>query len=132
MDDITETPFNGSTEIWNIVNLTQDAHPIHLHLVQFQVVERIPFRELQFEEAVEAYIRDGKQGDPPDPMNFVSGDPIPPEDNEMGWKDTMIAYPGHITRVIATFDLPGHYVWHCHILEHEDNEMMRPFIVVEE
>lgn len=132
MDDITETPVNGTIEIWNIVNLTQDAHPIHLHLVQFQIVERIPFRELQFEEAVEAYIRDGKQGDPPDPMNFLSGDAQLPEDNEMGWKDTMIAYPGQITRVIATFDLPGHYVWHCHILEHEDNEMMRPFIVVDQ
>ena len=129
-DEITETPMNGDTEIWNIVNLTVDAHPVHLHLVQFQVVERIPFRDLAYHEAQEAYLRDGKVGEAPDPMDYLSGEPLPPRSWETGWKDTVIAEPGQITRVIATFDMVGLYVWHCHILEHEDNEMMRPFVVL--
>lgn len=128
-DEITENPQLGDTEIWNIVNLTVDAHPIHLHLVQFQVIERTPIREQAYHEALEAYLRDGSQGDPPDPMNFVSGPPIAPNSWESGWKDTVIVDPGHMTRIIAKFDLPGLYVWHCHILEHEDNEMMRPLQV---
>ncbi len=57
------------------------------------------------------------------------GSPVPPESWERGFKDTVIAYPGEITRVKALFDLPGRYVWHCHIVEHEDNEMMRPYQV---
>jgi spore coat protein A len=128
-DEITENPNVGDVEIWNIVNQTVDAHPIHLHLVQFQVVERIPFRELAYHEAQETYIRDGSVGEPPDPMNYVTGQPLAPRSWEMGWKDTVIANPGEITRVIAHFDLAGLYVWHCHILEHEDNEMMRPLLV---
>jgi FtsP/CotA-like multicopper oxidase with cupredoxin domain len=79
----------------------EDAHPIHIHEVQFQVVARQPF----------------------------AGPARPPESWETGFKDTVIAYPGEITRIKATFDLPGRYVWHCHILEHEDHEMMRPYIV---
>jgi len=100
---VTETPVLGATEIWEIHNFTADAHPIHIHEVQFQVVNRerfAPGRALQ-----------------------------PPERWETGFKDTVIAYPGAITRVKAKFDLPGLYVWHCHILEHEDNEMMRPLQV---
>jgi spore coat protein A len=91
----------GATEIWELHNFTADAHPIHIHEVQFQVVDRQPF---------EGAIR-------------------PPERWETGFKDTVIAYPGEITRVKATFDLAGLYVWHCHIVEHEDNEMMRPYRV---
>ncbi|MEJ2710413.1 MAG: multicopper oxidase domain-containing protein, partial [Anaerolineales bacterium] len=101
MDDITENPGLGSTEVWEIHNTTEDAHPIHLHLVQFQVVER-------------------EDGD---------GNMRTPEPWESGWKDTVIAYPGEITRIKATFDIQGLYVWHCHIVEHEDNEMMRPYYV---
>jgi FtsP/CotA-like multicopper oxidase with cupredoxin domain len=119
----------GDVEIWNIANLTVDAHPIHLHLVRFQVVERVPISDLSFHEAVEKYVREGQVGDPPDPMTFTTGNPLPPESWEMGWKDTVIAYPGQVTRIIAKFDLPGLYVWHCHLLEHEDNEMMRPYYV---
>jgi FtsP/CotA-like multicopper oxidase with cupredoxin domain len=129
MDETTEVVSLGNTEIWNIVNLTVDAHPIHLHLVQFQVLERVPIRELQFHETLEAYVRDGKQGEPPDPLNYATGDPQPPQAWETGWKDVVIAYPGEITRIVANFDLPGLYVWHCHILEHEDNEMMRNLVV---
>jgi bilirubin oxidase len=100
-DPITENPALGATEVWEIHNGTEDAHPIHVHQVQFQVVDRQPF----------------------------DGAPRPPEPWETGRKDTVIAYPGEIMRVKARFDLPGLYVWHCHILEHEDNEMMRPYFV---
>jgi len=101
MDDITENPALNATEIWEIHNFTEDAHPIHIHLVQFQIVERQPF----------------------------GGDPYLPEAWESGRKDTVISYPGEITRVKAKFDIPGLFVWHCHILSHEDNEMMRPYRV---
>ncbi len=107
MDDTTENPSAGATETWEIYNFTMDAHPIHIHLVQFQVVGR---------EAI--------GGGP-----SVAGSNLPlPTEN--GFKDTVIAYPGEITRVQATFDYAGLYVWHCHIVEHEDNEMMRPYRVV--
>ena len=128
-DPITENPMLGDTEIWRMINLTADAHPMHLHLVAFQVVDRIPFDKEQYLEAQEEYLQDKNDSDPPDPLDFVTGDPETPEAWEMGWKDTVIASPDHITRIIANFDLPGLYVWHCHILEHEDNEMMRPFFV---
>ena len=101
---ITETPMLGDTEMWEIYNFTQDAHPIHLHLVHFEVVGR--------------QLMDGEE------------EQRGPEPWETGPKDTVIAYPGEITRVKATFDKPGLYVWHCHILEHEDNEMMRPLYVM--
>jgi spore coat protein A len=102
-DEITENPGLNDTEIWRLYNLTEDAHPIHLHLVMFQVLGRAPLDN---------------------PENIE-----PPEDWETGWKDTVIAYPNEVTYIIARFDLPGLYVWHCHILEHEDNEMMRPYYV---
>jgi spore coat protein A len=100
-DVITENPNLDATEMWEMHNFTEDAHPIHIHQVQFEVVER----------------EDG--------FGNVRG----PESWETGYKDTVIAYPGEITRVKAIYDLPGFYVWHCHIVEHEDNEMMRPFHV---
>ncbi len=100
-DPITENPALGAIEVWEMYNFTEDAHPIHIHEVQFQVVNRQPF----------------------------GGVSRPPESWETGLKDTVIAYPGEITRVKALFDLPGLYVWHCHIVEHEDNEMMRPYFI---
>jgi len=102
-EDITENLTLNTIEVWEIYNFTEDAHPIHIHEVQFQVVSR--------EEVDE------------------DGDIRGPEPGETGFKDTVIAYPGEITRVKALFDLPGLYVWHCHILEHEDNEMMRPYFI---
>lgn len=126
---VTENPIVGDTEIWRIINLTADAHPIHLHLVQFKVLDRIPFDKEAYMKAQQQYLTGGKQGDPPDPLTFATGDPIPRALGETGRKDTVIADPDHITRLISHFDLPGLYVWHCHILEHEDNEMMRPYIV---
>jgi bilirubin oxidase len=115
MDEITENPMVGDTEVWEIYNFTADAHPIHLHEVQFQVVNRQPL--LADEEGMTLA------------PATVAGPPIAPEPAETGYKDTVIAYPGQVTRIKATFDLAGLYVWHCHIVEHEDNEMMRPFFI---
>ena len=115
MEDPTETPLVGSTEVWEIYNFTMDAHPIHLHLVQFQVVNR---------QALET--DDGVAVAPA----VLLGNPFPPESWETGYKDTVIAYPGMVTRIKARFDRAGLYVWHCHIIEHEDNEMMRPYRVL--
>lgn len=101
-DEITENPAVDSIEVWEIHNFTEDAHPIHIHEVQFQIVNRQKFGDVT---------------------------QSPPESWEAGFKDTFIAYPGQITRVKALFDLSGLYVWHCHIVEHEDNEMMRPYFI---
>jgi spore coat protein A, manganese oxidase len=98
-DPITENPAVGATEVWELFNFTEDAHPIHIHEILFEVLEREPF----------------------------DGTARGPEAWETGRKDTVIAYPDEITRVKATFDRPGLFVWHCHIVEHEDHEMMRPY-----
>jgi spore coat protein A, manganese oxidase len=101
-DAITENPAVGATEIWEMHNFTEDAHPIHVHEVQFQVVDRQP---------------------------IPGGAARPPESWETGFKDTVIAYPNEITRIKARFGVGGLFVWHCHIVEHEDNEMMRPYFI---
>ncbi|HSM57877.1 MAG TPA: multicopper oxidase domain-containing protein, partial [Candidatus Sulfomarinibacteraceae bacterium] len=111
-DPITENPAVAATEVWDMYNFTEDAHPIHIHLVQFEVLEREVLNESS-----------------PHYPQFDVGAVVPREAWETGPKDTVIAYPGEITRVKARFDLPGFYVWHCHIVEHEDNEMMRPYHV---
>ena len=125
-DPISEDPKAGSMEIWSFANTTGDVHPMHIHLVQFQVLNRQTFD-------VQTYMQTGKL--------VFTGIPMPPESNERpAWKDTVKTYSGYITRVIARFDLPARivakageefrYVWHCHVLEHEDNEMMRPYKIV--
>ncbi len=114
MDPITENPAVGSTEIWEIYNATVDAHPMHIHEVVFEVVNRQPIFVDESDKTVAIV---------PDSV------PMPPEPWERGFKDTVIAYPGQVTRVRAFFNTPGQYVWHCHIVEHEDNEMMRPYAV---
>jgi spore coat protein A, manganese oxidase len=101
-DPITENPALGATELWEISNFTADAHPIHLHQVMFQVVNR---------------------------QVLGAKKPRAPELWESGFKDTVVAYPGEVTRIKAFYDLPGLYVWHCHIISHEDNDMMRPVCV---
>jgi FtsP/CotA-like multicopper oxidase with cupredoxin domain len=116
MEPTTDNPRLGDTETWEFYNFTADAHPIHIHEVQFRVVDR---QSLATDD----------EGIAVQPATIV-GRPRPPEPWETGFKDTVIAYPGEVTRVQARFDLPGRYVWHCHILEHEDNEMMRPYDVV--
>ncbi len=177
----TELPRVGSTEVWEIANITGDAHPIHIHLIQFQLINRQTFQLNKYTSAWEAAFAGGfKPGDgPPFSYNTVNADnavggnipftpylqmsPAPPAANEAGWKDTIVMHPGEITRVAVRFapqgvavggvsaginlfpfdptaligqtDFAGNpggpgYVWHCHILDHEDNEMMRPYIPV--
>jgi spore coat protein A len=123
-DPITENPTLGATEVWEIHNATVDAHPIHLHLVAFQIVNR-----QKYDATVVPKLNDhGTQGGALRNVRY-KGQPKGPGAYEAGWKDTAIMYPGEVTRVIATFDKPGRYVWHCHILSHEDHEMMRPYYV---
>lgn len=150
---VSEQPVVGSTEEWCIVNLTMDAHPIHLHLIQFQIVSRQKFE-------VDKYTTDwlqlnSKLGNPPwmaipkslPIESYLVGESQGAEANEAGWKDTVKAFPGEVTRIRVRFapqnsqSCPGKnlfpfnpsagpgYVWHCHILDHEDNEMMRPYQV---
>jgi spore coat protein A len=143
---VSETPTLGSTEDWILVNPTMEAHPIHVHLVQFQLVQRQTFD-------VVAYSAEWSRlnGDPPfthSTINVVSldayltGEPSGPSPSEQAWVDTIIVYSGEAVKIRMRwtqqngspfmFDAtagPG-YVWHCHLLEHEDNEMMRPYIVV--
>jgi len=115
-DPVTENPALNSTEIWSFVNPTDDSHPIHLHLVRFQILDRQKFETF-------GYLTRQK-------LRFT-GPPVPPDPAEAGWKDTVRAEPGMVTRIIVRFDgYVGRYVWHCHILEHEDNEMMRPYDVI--
>ena len=116
---VTENPVLNSTEIWELYNETADAHPIHLHLVSMQLISRQKFNARINEE-------NGK------PTNIkLIGQPVYPDPDEQGWKDTWVMYPGEVTKVIAKFDMPGLYVWHCHILSHEEHDMMRPFYVAE-
>jgi spore coat protein A len=169
---INEMPQVGSTEEWEIINLTGDAHPIHVHLIQFQLLNRQAYNDVGNTGYTAVYERhfpggvaidgygpplpynnvnlDGAIGGNPSIGPFLTGNPVkPPQSWENGWKDTIIAYPGEVTRIIARFapqDIavagvtPGQnlfpfdptygpgYVWHCHIIDHEDNEMMRPYI----
>jgi FtsP/CotA-like multicopper oxidase with cupredoxin domain len=112
-DPVTENPSIGATEVWEFYNFTADAHPMHIHEVQFRVVNR------------EFLAPDLVTGEVAQPVQ-LTGVVQPPAPWEGGLKDTVAAYPGMVTRVIATFANPGQFVWHCHIVEHEDNEMMRP------
>ena len=123
-EPVTEDPEAGSVEIWRLVNTTEDAHPIHVHLVQFQVLDRQPFDVGQF----------------PDRLVFTGPAVQPPRNERPAIKDTVQSFPGEVTRIIAKFDLPSgtpvhpgdrfRYVFHCHIVEHEENQMMRPYDVV--
>src|SRR5579862_2504471 len=113
---ITEKPALHSTEIWEFVNLTEDTHPIHLHMVRFQLLDRCRFDAFDYTNN--------------NTLRYVS-EPMPPDANEMGWKDTVRVNAKTVTRILVPFvGYAGRYVWHCHILEHEDNEMMRPYEIV--
>ena len=113
-DEVSENPALGATEVWEFFNFTADAHPMHIHEVAFEVVNR------------ERLVLDEESEEPVLPVQ-LTGDVRPPEAWESGFKDTVVAYPGEVTRIRAKFDTPGQFVWHCHIVEHEDNEMMRPY-----
>jgi spore coat protein A, manganese oxidase len=116
-DPVTELPELNTTEIWTLINPTPDTHPIHLHLVQFQILDRQRFDVKRYVNGDFSTLR-------------LLGQPRAPDDNENGWKDTVRVNPGEVVRIIAHFDIEGLYVWHCHLLEHEDHSMMRPFVVV--
>ena len=162
----SELPNEGETEIWEIINTTADAHPIHLHLVQFQIMNRQAFDVRKYFATYAAAYggtivdgygppydyntpnADGAVGGNPAVGPFLKGPAKPPGANEAGWKDTAVMLPGQVTRIAVrwapmslpaatspadafyAFDPSGEgahgYVWHCHIIDHEDNEMMRP------
>jgi spore coat protein A len=132
-DAVTETPQVGTIEDWVYINVTGDTHPMHTHLVTFQVVGRTPFDAEAYEDTY------GTPNGVPggiDPSPFATGPMEPPDQTERGFKDTVKANPGQFTTIRAKFDLPTGvtapqtYVHHCHIVEHEDNDMMRPFTVI--
>ncbi len=132
MSNATEIVNKGDYEIWEIANLTGDTHPIHFHLVNGQILSRQAFSVKQYAGGIPNY----------------QGQPVAPDPNELGWKETIRMNPGEVTRVLFKFDMPvvpftvplsanpnlgvsGHeYVWHCHILEHEEHDMMRPLVVI--
>jgi spore coat protein A len=112
---VTETPALNSVETWSFINLTDDSHPIHLHMVRFQILDRRPF-DLSVYQLTNKIV--------------FTGPAVALTPNELGWKDTVRVDPMTVTRIIIKFEgYPGRYVWHCHMLEHEDNEMMRPYII---
>ena len=116
-DPVTECVKLGSMEKWRFINTTDDAHPMHLHLVQFQILERQGFNPAAFAQASSNYV----------------GSPRPPAANEAGWKDTAVVNPRDVLTILVRFEgYTGRYVYHCHMLEHEDNDMMRPYEVVSE
>lgn len=113
---ITEKPVLNTTEIWELANLTDDTHPIHLHMVRFQILDRRRFDAFDYTYA--------------NKLRYTS-DVMALDANEMGWKDTVRVNSHTVTRIIVPFSgYAGRYVWHCHVLEHEDNEMMRPYEVL--
>jgi spore coat protein A len=112
----TEFPKLNSTEIWEFLNLTEDTHPMHMHLVRFQILDRRPFDPYD-------YLMNKK-------LRFIAP-AVLPLSHELGWKDTVQCPPGTVTRIIVRFEgFTGKYLYHCHILEHESNDMMRPFEVI--
>jgi len=132
ISNATETPTAGSVEVWQIFNLTGDTHPIHFHLVNVQLLQRQAFSGTPGVQGID--------------WNYI-GPAMPPDPNERGWKDTVRMNPGEVTTVIMQFTLPNlptpemnnavsprtggkEYVWHCHILEHEEHDMMRPLIIL--
>jgi FtsP/CotA-like multicopper oxidase with cupredoxin domain len=133
---VQEKPRLGATEDWRLVNLTGDSHPIHLHLIQFQVIDRTPYDAEGYKAALDAARAADPNAANPDPRPFFSGPPVAADPNERGWKDTVRSNPGQVTRIRTKWTLPAgvtapqRYVFHCHILEHEDNSMMRPLEIV--
>jgi len=112
---ITEKPGLNSTEVWSFINLTDDSHPIHLHMVRFQLLDRRRFDLSVYQLTGKIVYTDSSES-----LSAI----------DLGWKDTVRVDPMMVTRIIVKFEgYAGRYVWHCHMLEHEDNEMMRPYII---
>jgi spore coat protein A len=133
-DPVTETPVLGATEIWEFINFTPDAHPMHIHLIEFKALNQQPFNLTAYQNGECQIFNTTLQT----PGTCFTGEAIPPSANQVGWKDTILSLPEFVTRVVVQwksydgepfpFDAtagPG-FVWHCHILDHEDNDMMRP------
>jgi FtsP/CotA-like multicopper oxidase with cupredoxin domain len=124
-DAVSENPAAGEAEVWEFYNLTADAHPIHVHEVAFTVLNR---QDIVVDDAAPPPA--GGHGVMTGTIRLAPASaPVPPEPGERGRKDTVLAYPGQVLRIHAHFRVPGQFVWHCHIVEHEDNEMMRPYRV---
>lgn len=134
LDPVTEIAQSGTWEQWNLINTTGDNHPIHLHFTQFRLLNRQSYDVARY---MRAY--DGTAFPPPSAAPYLTGAAVGPGPVEAGWKDTIQAPPGQVTRILVPFgagaggvttaihgSYTGDYVWHCHILEHEDNDMMRP------
>ncbi|HET9598115.1 MAG TPA: multicopper oxidase domain-containing protein [Anaeromyxobacteraceae bacterium] len=149
---ITETPKKGATEVWKLINTTGDMHPIHLHLVKFQIVSRQKFDLNKYSKATGFAVPGNATFTKLPIAPYLIGQVAPPPANEAGWKDVVQTFPGEVTTIVANWDgkwnttmadpdplaggapafLPvtsGLYVWHCHIVDHEDNEMMRPVML---
>jgi FtsP/CotA-like multicopper oxidase with cupredoxin domain len=125
---ITENPNVGDTEIWEIYNATGDAHPVHVHLVHFEVMNRQDFDSDVIQQ--ETIQHNGEKGVGFRLENIVTvGGITLPDPAEQTRRDMVMALPEQVTRIKMTFSKPGRYVWHCHILSHEDHEMMRPYHV---
>jgi spore coat protein A len=131
----TETPNLDSTEIWEIYNFTADAHPIHLHLVNFEILDRQAF-EYDITGTQTTTQHNGATGEAPEISNIQNFAAVPAgsEYFEAAPKDMVTSLPGdpegapptgQVVRIKAHFNKSGRYVWHCHILSHEDHEMMR-------
>ncbi|PZG04259.1 copper oxidase [Nonomuraea aridisoli] len=144
-DPVEDFPRAGTTEMWEYVNTSGDGHPMHVHLVQFQIVNRQRFDSEAYLAAYKAWVSRGRRPEAkPVLARYLRGEAVPPMPEEHGWKDVVIAHPGWVTRIVMRFDVPdavagvpgsgtvfpAEYVHHCHMLEHEDNEMMRPYQIV--
>ncbi|HET9701191.1 MAG TPA: multicopper oxidase domain-containing protein [Burkholderiales bacterium] len=126
-DPITERPALGTTEVWEFYNTTVDAHPMHMHLVDFRILDRQTFTGTLTPKVNS----DGSNGAILNGASIVkTGNPLPVSAWESGKKDTVKLFPGEVTRVLVSFNRRGEYVYHCHILSHEDHEMMRPYEVI--
>lgn len=121
----------GSIEVWNIINVTDDTHPIHLHLVHFQLLGRQALDAPRYRRDWVGDRAPGSGPDPIPPLPYLSGKPTGPDPDETGYLDTVRVPPGQMTSIVIRFgDHAGDYAWHCHILDHEDNEMMQRFEVI--
>ena len=126
---ITENPALGSTEIWEIYNNTKDAHPVHVHLVSFEILNREKFTADIIPQSILQHNGTTGTGFRMENTVLTSGTLVDAPAVEKSPRDMVICYPGEVTRIKMTFDKPGRYVWHCHILSHEDHDMMRPMHV---
>ncbi|MGP3955802.1 multicopper oxidase domain-containing protein [Nonomuraea sp. 3N208] len=144
-DPIEDFPQVGTTEIWEYINTSGDGHPMHVHLVQFQLLNRQRFDAKAYLAAYRSWITQGRPpATRPALTRYLTGPVTAPAAEEEGWKDTIVAPPGMVTRIVLRFDvpppidgirgtrtsLPATYIQHCHMLEHEDNEIMRPWQII--